>query len=238
MKILAALLILCLCVGLCACIGNPPFPIEPSLGGSEITTTEIEDNPLVGAWVSFEESSDFSTILVINENNTFYMVGEGYDNSTYKNHVELIQGTYEITNDRLRLTTKTNPVTDEEGTFSVSNGILSINGSPMYQKLETGFGALNSVIGTWKEYKSGEFRFAMGSGHSIISSITLFNDGSYTTNPAINYGQYRLMQDGRAIQIYSSNGRYEELIFITHLGFNLIIFNGPDGSYILQRVSE
>ena len=234
------MLVLCLFTGLCACSGSLTFYTEPSLGNNDNPTTETINNPLLGVWVNYEISGNFSTILVFNQNHTYNVVREGYDDSSYNNRVEVIQGTYEITNNQLRLivNNEQGEVEESEGSFSVADGILSLNGYPMYQRLETNFDMPNSVLGTWREHRNKEFWFVMGSGSSKIESITFFSDGSYTTNPAFNYGQYRLMQDGRAIQVYSSNGRYEELITITHLGYGLMVFDGPRDSYILQRLSN
>lgn len=202
-------------------------------------TVEKATNPLVGAWVErANDTQEAMSLFIFNDDNTIYGLMEGTSRINYKNAVEfLIQGTYEIVSDNeviIKGYDEHSEYTEDISNYLFEGGKLIIDDMIILERFSPCTNFSRSIVGTWETYDNDTFEFYMGSTWSTIDNIVFYNDGSYTTNPAYNYGQYTVVQDGNAVQIYSSNGRYEELIKLKFLGCGLMVFDGPAGAFILQ----
>lgn len=245
----AIILVMILGLMMCSCQLERNLEDAPSVDNngekntsSTITTdatVEKATNPLVGAWVErTNDTQEVMSLFVFNDDYTIYGLVEGASRVNYKNAVEfLLQGTYEIVSDNEMIIKGYNEhgeYMEDSSNYLLENGKLIIDNEIILEFFSSSTNYSRSIIGTWEAYDNDTFEFCMGSTWSTIDNIVFYNDGSYTTNPAYNYGQYVVVQDGNAVQIYSSNGRYEELIKIKFLGCGLMIFDGPAGAFVLQ----
>ena len=248
------IMVMALLMMMCSCrleYNSNDLPSIDNNNGEKDTSTTITTaatvgkttNPLAGVWVArVNNPQEVMSLFVFNDDYTIYGLMEGVSHVNYKNAVEfLVQGTYEIVSDNeiiIKGYDEHGEYMEDSSDYLLEDGNLIIDNGMILERFSPCTNYSGSIVGIWKVYDNDTFSFNMGGTYSIIDNIAFYNDGSYTTNPAYNYGQYSIVQDGNAVQIYSSDARYEELIKIKFLGCGLMVFDGPTGAYVLQHAEN
>ena len=235
-RLLAIMVSVGILIMLCACNANLSLESDQSENGNN--ETETTNNPFSGVWEYLLNSSlPIRRLLVLNNDCTWFGIVE--ETANYEDDVEMVPGgTYEIISDsefRIVEMTEDGEEVADEATCSVSDGIMYVEGEAVWQRVETSRDMSKSIVGTWERYDHETFLLQIGSRVGTVGDIVFYNDGSYTTNPTSHYGRYSVVQDGNAVQIFSSDGRYEILIKIDYVGYGLAIF---DGTYLMQRKAQ
>ena len=206
-------------------------------------TTGKTTNPLAGVWLDQESNTlkGGKTLYIFNGDYAVYFLVKGVYGVEF-----FFQGTYEITSDNeviIKGYDEDNEYTEETLNFFLSDGKLVLDNDLILNPFSSSTSSSSSIVGTWKECDGKSFHIEIDTLMAEIDHITFYSDGSYATSSTTFYGPYSIVQGGAAVQLFSPNGKNEELYKIKHLGCGLMIFEVSDTvtaykSYVLQRVES
>lgn len=242
-RFVALLVVLLICIQLCACgqsSSSPSSSANANSGKNAATSAPETEQPddassSNGEWVGIWLGASGSSVMYFNADGTICSADllAGKPDVANLERVE-----YEVSNNQLSFTAS-------DGTYisyaiSISDNIMALESEEwgdIYLRKLTDIQAPPTLVGSWEVCSSEEFTFR--SGYRMIGdSISFYNDGTFWIDEE-SFGEYSIIFDGQSLCLDSGVENFGEYGPYTmwFAADDLLVIETEDATYCFLRTS-